>query len=760
MSGHAKGAVLDSDDLLYQVLKLHPDLRHEWLTAQCLDAQNGEAVLNEVSSLLDAITQSPDFLDNTLTLPDDLHAPSDRRGMMVGAFEIDSAIAQGGIGAVYKAHRVDGAYEQEVAIKIVPANDINTALFQSERQILADLAHPAITTILDGGYIQNSNDLYLAMEYIEGVDIIQYANDQNLNKAQRLNLFLNLLEVVQIAHQKGVIHCDLKPDNILVTIKGQIKLLDFGIAVAEKREADSVTKLPKFRGLTLAFSSPQRCRGELPNVGDDIYSLGIIFGLLMTRPSKDSPVKEYDLKQLPAILSNESLAIFQKASHEHAYLRYSSVAAFAEEIRNWLVYRPVQAYDGGVLYRIRKALRRHQGAWIGAVLFIGLLSLTGILSWQKAESNKTKALNLAQINAAVKLSKSVVRDLDDKLLLLEGSTLARLLSVETAVEQLEEIHQSQAKNAEVTRALIDTHWRIGAILSNPFKLHLGQFNQGREHVRRAYLLAKEAYVKTPNNKTFASMLRIEKQVTAQLFFVEGKQAEALLLNTQRLAQMKKLKNISLKLQSQVGSHYFRVSRLLVYMDKIKEAEFGYEKAKTLLPEFKDLGSEYENERLRRKQIILQVDLALFNLIKGHYSDAEQSLTSVVQTLKNSHQWADRQFVLQSEHGLACIALLEKNNVSTAQDHFKRIKKLADELVKSYPAAKSPRWQVIKYAQMASRLEASAASQGALTVWIKALSCDDIKQIYTPPEPENGWDEIRQNLTFSFLDLIDIDPDAL
>src|SRR5439155_1903731 len=149
-----------------------------------------------------------------------------------GPYEVERQIGQGGMGAVYLANRVDGQFRQRVAIKVVTRQGFGELFlerFRMERQILASLNHPGIARLLDGGVGQDGS-VFLAMEYVEGVRIDRYCDDNRLDRRARLRLFQSVCAAVQYAHRNLVVHRDLKPDNILVEEDGAPKLLDFGAA--------------------------------------------------------------------------------------------------------------------------------------------------------------------------------------------------------------------------------------------------------------------------------------------------------------------------------------------------------------------------------------------------------------------------------------------------------------------------------------------------------------------------------------------------
>lgn len=202
-------------------------------------------------------------------------------GRRIGVYKIAEEIGHGGMGEVYRASRIDGQYEKEVAIKLVRVGFDSRFLierFLHERQILASLDHPNIARLYDGGTTEEGVP-YLVMELIEGTPIDRYCDEHNLDTVQRLELFLQVCAAVQYAHQRLVIHRDIKPSNILVTEDGIPKLLDFGIAKIADASLGAETTL--LRPMTPEYASPEQVRGESITTATDIYSLGVVLYKLL-----------------------------------------------------------------------------------------------------------------------------------------------------------------------------------------------------------------------------------------------------------------------------------------------------------------------------------------------------------------------------------------------------------------------------------------------------------------------------------------------
>src|SRR5260370_4318172 len=207
-------------------------------------------------------------------------------GKRVGAYEIFEDIALGGMGAVYRAIRADGQYQQKVALKIVRADlgALTAERFRNERQILASLGHPNIAKILDGGSTADGLP-YLVMELIDGLPITDYCDQHKLSVDARLRMFRTVCSAVHYSHQRLVIHRHIKPSNLCVNADGTPKLLDFGIA-----KILDPNLLPEGAGLTAAglwmmppeYASPEQFRGQTITTATDVYSLGLVLYEMLT----------------------------------------------------------------------------------------------------------------------------------------------------------------------------------------------------------------------------------------------------------------------------------------------------------------------------------------------------------------------------------------------------------------------------------------------------------------------------------------------
>ena len=294
-----------------------------------------------------------------------------RAGDRVGPFRIRDELGRGGMGVVYEAERVDGAYEQRVAIKwLLARGDVHLAQFRRERQILAALRHPHIARLLDGGETSDGM-LWFAMERIEGRPIDRYCAEQGIGLRERVALFEQVCEAIAFAHARLLVHRDIKPSNILVDSDGSAKLVDFGIAhVLDGSDAVDA--------YTPGFASPEQASGAPSSIAGDIYSLGALLRRLL-HPRVEEAIDGDAVP--PGSMGRDAPeldAIADRAAADSAEQRYATVEALLDDLKRQRRHFPVAAFGGGAGYRARKFLRRHwaaAGVGMVATILIAVLSV-------------------------------------------------------------------------------------------------------------------------------------------------------------------------------------------------------------------------------------------------------------------------------------------------------------------------------------------------------------------------------------------------
>ncbi|MBL8175264.1 MAG: serine/threonine protein kinase [Bryobacterales bacterium] len=266
-------------------LEQEPSVREQFV-AQA--AASDEDLLVEVRRMLQAHRQKVTYLDGALTAPSELRTdPLRLEGRRLGNFDILREIGRGGMGTVFLARRADGLFLQHVAIKVLSpeaGSEETLRRFQQERSILASLDHPNIARLYDGGTTEEGWP-YFVMEFVEGLPIDKYCEEQKLNTSARLRLFQTVCAAAHYAHRHGVVHRDLKPGNILVTRDGEVKLLDFGIAKLLQAPEGARTVLATQTGMlmmTPEYAGPEQLLGQETAPATDVYSLGVILYELLT----------------------------------------------------------------------------------------------------------------------------------------------------------------------------------------------------------------------------------------------------------------------------------------------------------------------------------------------------------------------------------------------------------------------------------------------------------------------------------------------
>ena len=388
--------------------------RGEFLEGACgADLELREAV----ERFLAADAQSDALVDESiagLALPlltglDSSASPDLPSGTRVDRYRLLEVIGSGGMGTVYRAERADGAYEREVALKMVRTGRLvgeAEQRFRRERQILARLQHPGIATLLDGGLTEDGQP-FLAMELVSGQTITEYAEAHQLGMKERIRLALQVVDAVDYAHRNLVVHRDLKPSNIMVSEDGVVQLLDFGIARLLNEEAEEgVTRTGMFL-LTPDYAAPEQIQGEAITTSTDVYALGVILYELLTGRRPFGPVGstwselERVLKEIPPSLSRiegldrsarRALAgdldtIVGKALQKDPGRRYSSVQAVGDDLRRHLDGRPVAAQPDSLGYRFSKFVRRNRVATASTAAVLLALSLGAAgTAWQAREA--------------------------------------------------------------------------------------------------------------------------------------------------------------------------------------------------------------------------------------------------------------------------------------------------------------------------------------------------------------------------------------
>ena len=286
-----------------------------------------------------------------------------------GPFRLVRRIGRGGMGEVFLAERIEGGFEQQVALKLLRDTTFSTGLtrrFERERRILARLTHPHIAHLIDGGLGPDGRP-WLAMEYVRGERITDWCAARGLDAAARVRLFLPVCEAVAFAHRNLIVHRDLKPANLMVNEEGRPKLLDFGIA--RLLDADSTEQTQTVAAMTPAYAAPEQRLGGVITTATDVYQLGVVLLELVggARPGDTGTVRA-----TPA-LRGDLGRVIEKATAQTPADRYASVALLAEDLSDWLARRPLRSGIGSTRERLRKTA--WQWRWPLAMLVTAMLAV-------------------------------------------------------------------------------------------------------------------------------------------------------------------------------------------------------------------------------------------------------------------------------------------------------------------------------------------------------------------------------------------------
>jgi eukaryotic-like serine/threonine-protein kinase len=509
--------------ILECALEMDPAERTPYLDEAC---EGDPELRGDVESLLQADEQATHaFLTgkaiDRVELASDLASAETLQGRKIGPYRVLEEIGQGGMGTVYRAIRADHQFSQQVAIKVVRSGLVDKLAiqrFKAERQILANLDHANIARLLDGGATEDGRP-YVVMEYIQGIPIDEYADARRLSVRARLKLFRTVCSAVAFAHQRLVIHRDIKPGNILVTTGGDPKLLDFGIAKILDDEQQTgageatVTReatVTMVRLMTPEYASPEQVRGEPVTTATDVYSLGVVLYSLLTgrrpyrvngktpheivqavletepekpsiavnRAEKDAPgkssedkssenlsaVREGSPEKLRRRLRGDLDNIVLKALRKEPERRYASVEQFSEDIRRHLEGLPVSARPDTLAYRGSKFVRRHKWAVMAAGLAV--LALVGGMAATLREAyiaQTERARAEQRFNDVRRLANSMLFEVHDAIENLPGATPARKVLVDRALQYLDKLANEAKGDLSLQRELAAAYERVGDV---------------------------------------------------------------------------------------------------------------------------------------------------------------------------------------------------------------------------------------------------------------------------------------------------------
>lgn len=593
------------NELFAKALELDEKNRIEFLKQNC---GNDKQLFDEIISLINEDEKIHPLLDKKASELINVEEKLNFIGQQIGNYKLIKEIASGGMGTVFLAERCDGIFEQKVALKIIKPGLSTIPIirrFQHERQILANLQHPNIAKLFDGG-VTDDRRPFFTMEYVDGIPIDDYCDQQKLTIAQRLKLFIKVCETVQYAHNNLVIHRDLKPSNILIQNDGTIKLLDFGISKVLSAEADNhdlptITQA-EINLLTPEYSSPEQIKNSSISVSTDVYSLGLILFKLLSGKSAhefnsrtfnefEKVICEQTIPKPSTVITNSNNEVFdnrkihfvklkkllngdldnicQMALRKEPERRYASVEMLAYDIERYLNNLPILARKESFSYSAKKFIIRHKKAVIANIaLFIiinGLIFYYTIQLKEQRDKANLEAKKSLQISDFLQ-NLFLVSDPDES----KGKTITAMELLDNGASQL---RSSLIDEPEVKSQLLST---IGNVYTN-----LGLYNSAEEiyneikNFPNKEKLSDETYISTLIN--LGSLFRIKG---------EYDKAKKILFETLDLCKQKFDENNLL-----TGDCYLNIAGYYYETGDFKNSRIYYQMAEKVFTSSSELNEE-------------------------------------------------------------------------------------------------------------------------------------------------------------------------
>ncbi|MFC4311702.1 protein kinase [Steroidobacter flavus] len=530
------------------------------------------ALRRDVEALLKAHESSDSFIERPAAQRAGLaSAPIDWIGRRFGPYRIVGEVERGGMSEVYRAVRDDNQYQKDVAIKFLRHGFDSESLlrrFRAERQILAQLNHPHIAHLVDGGTTENGMP-YLVMEYIQGQPIDVYCEQRKLGIRERVDLVRTLCGAVHYVHQHLMVHGDLKCNNVLVTERGVLKLLDFGIAklLNPPPALGGVGGLGGDRftsgyiALTPDYASPEQLLGEPITTASDVYSLGVLLYRLLAgrlpfhmrsalmpeeikelcevvpeRPSVTARRAGESYRQFARHLEGDLDSIILKAIAKSPEDRYGSVEQLSEDLLSYLRGFPVRAHSDGAAYRAKKFVLRNRLATAAIALFV--LAMTGGIAttlWLAHLADVERWRAARHFEIVRKFAHSYMTEVHGAIENLPGSITARKLLIDTSLKHLSELAKEETSdNPMVRHDLASAYEKIGDIQGRLGGANMGDTDGAIANYRIA-IRTRESLLAAEGNNV---------ELQRDLLRAHGKLAELLMVGNEPAAATEHFREIT------------------------------------------------------------------------------------------------------------------------------------------------------------------------------------------------------------------------
>jgi hypothetical protein len=697
MSDKARTRLELLEQLFNAAGELPADARESFLRERCAgDAE----LLAEVRQLLELSAHEDSLLDSP---PDPWLGASFERWRAV------RRLGAGGMGVVYLAERDDGAFRQQAALKLLRHGLDRPELverFREERQILAALAHASIARLIDGGATPEGLP-WLVMEYVSGMRIDRWCDERRLGLRARLELFVHVCAAVHYAHQRLVVHRDIKPGNVLVTAEGLPKLVDFGIS----RVVEAVGAPDRARDgyLTPEYAAPEILRGEGVRTASDVFSLGVLlnellcgerggFQALATPSLQAAQARGLDPASLRRALRGDLQAIVARALEPEPDARYASVQDLADDVGRALAHRPVRARNPSAGYVLGRFVRRNRLLCAAGALAVLALAGASVASLRAAQAAREHARATQRANV---LLSGMLVELDPVSARGLSNALQRQLGA--AVRRLDEglLADDPATELEL-RTTLGRTW-----------LALGYGAPAAQQFARALELERRLH--GPASLRAATLLRLRGSALRSAVRFEPA-AESL---EQALALLRGLRDDSRAVRHELVQSLHELGLALPTLGRSGEAEAALREALALRLELD--GAENESAAA------LQNALAMALLLGGDAAGAEPLARAGLELRSRLHP-ADDPRRAYSDHTLASI-LLELGRASEAlplAEHGLSVRRALFD-PQSPPLGWSYTLQGRVLAALDRPAEAAAAHAQALAI-VRASAADDPRQL--------------------------------
>jgi serine/threonine protein kinase/tetratricopeptide (TPR) repeat protein len=534
MSTLSPGQWHEISPYLDHALSLSEEERGHWL-------QTFRSEKPELAEVLQQLLEEHRALSGDHFLEQQIHVASGLSVLdqKIGPYTLVSLIGQGGMSSVWLAERNDGRFERRVAVKFLRfamTSGIGAERFKREGKILGQLTHPHIAELMDAG-VTPHGDPFLVIEYVEGLPIDQYCDQQRLDVDARIRLFLDVVSAVALAHANLIVHRDIKPSNVLVRRDGQVKLLDFGIAKLLADDTNPAATLLTIEGraaMTPQFAAPEQVTGESITTATDVYALGVLLYLLLTgqHPAGQKvhstvelvkAIVECDMPQLSNVTSSGDAVLAKELAEKRASTpeklhrqlrgdldtivgkalkknpseRYPSVTALADDLQRFLRHEPISARPDNLGYRAAKFVRRNRT--VVMLTATAMVLVIGSLSAGLFVANRERRIAERRFAQVRQLANKFI-ELDNAIRGLPGSTKVRMQMVSDSLQYLRSLSNEAPVDNDLALEIAYAYVRVAHAQGDPTSPNLGQFAEAEDSLNSAEKFVNPILAKDPQNQ--------------------------------------------------------------------------------------------------------------------------------------------------------------------------------------------------------------------------------------------------------------------